>query len=82
MNTIVIAVPAALRGCVGSGLARVGYLYPDIECTFDSETSEIRVQAGNGVLIDGLRSEILYHLYREKVFLETLPVRRRLYGDV
>lgn len=82
MNKFAIAVPVALRGIVDSGLARIGYLYPDIGCTFDGESGEIHVQADTDALTDELRSEILYHLYREKVFLDTLPIRRRLYGDV
>lgn len=81
MDRLAFAVPEALRSVVEEGLARLGYLYPDLDLRFDPASSQIVAKgSGSGTDPQALRKELLYQLYREKIFRDTLPIRRRLYG--
>ena len=58
-------------------LLRIGYLYPDLKCKKNK----------NGLLIEGnikknqIYKEISYLIYREKIYQETLSIRKKIFSD-
>jgi hypothetical protein len=61
---------------VEPALARLRYLYPDIE--FAAAGNDIEVLSAKGEPAAMVEREIRYALYREKIYAETLPLRRAL----
>ena len=71
----VVEVPQAFHGFMDSAVVRLGYLYPDR--IFEATGFGIAISNGSEIS-DELRRDVLHCVYREKVFAETLPLRRRL----
>jgi hypothetical protein len=61
---------------VEPALARVRYLYPSFEFVF--EAGAIEINGGLGAATAPVIREVQYALYREKIYAETLPLRRAL----
>jgi hypothetical protein len=80
MDTLTINIPAVLGQYVESALARLGYLYSDVEWTFDAAGSQLsaryRAQTHQP---EALRKEALFQLYREKIHHDTRGIRARIY---
>ena len=73
---VMFAVEPTFSEYVSSAITRLGYVYPAYR--FSAETGGISV---SGALPDDpsdLRRDVLHMLYRERIFKETLPLRRRL----
>ena len=62
-----------------SAIVRLGYLYPDL--TFSLQDNHIFIQ-GEIENCTELSKEIRYIIYREKIYEETLPIRKKLYEDL
>lgn len=75
-GAIKIAVPAALREFAQPALARLGYLYPCVEFAF--EDGQISASARDTVDADALKRDVLYAVYRERIYAQTLPFRKAL----
>lgn len=75
-----IAIPQVLAPYANLVLARLGYLYPDVEWSFDSTANAMEIRfSSDAQEIGKLRKELFFQLYREKIHHDTLPVRSRLY---
>jgi hypothetical protein len=61
---------------VEPALARLGYLFPKVEFVF--EGSAIAIKDTFGAPPETVAREVRYALYREKIYAETLPLRRAL----
>ena len=79
-NTVRIAVPANLSGFLDTALARLGYLHPML--VFERRRDEIIIIGAPSQQEAELRRDVLYALYREKIYAETLPMRQALLGAV
>ena len=71
-----IAISVVLLPYVEPALARMRYLYPDLE--FAPTESTIEVSCATGELPPAIKREIQYTLYREKIYAETFVLRRAL----
>lgn len=72
-----LTVPNQLHSYMPTTLVRLSYLYPDL--TFSVENNDIIV--GN-CPVDRekfIKRDVLYTLYREKIYVETLSMRRSLF---
>lgn len=76
-KTVFIPVPAELLDYVPQALARLRYLHEDLRISVGEAGFEI--VSASGEVPAHIRREIQYHLYREKIFQDTLPLRRDLY---
>ncbi len=82
MEDLSVAVPESFREYVEPVQVRMGYLYPDIELTYDVDEGTIHARwNGADVTPSEFKKELMHQLYREKVYQETLPIRQRLYTD-
>lgn len=71
-----VALPPSLTVFGPAAVARLGYLFP--AAIFRLEGDRIFVEANETCDVAQLRSEILHTVYREKIFENTLEIRRRL----
>jgi len=81
VEEISIVISKSFREFVESALVRLGYLFPDIEWSFDEGSSEIRAGIRGNENPNEIRKEILFQLYREKIYHDTLPIRNTLYKN-
>ena len=81
MKRVSVKVSEIFRPFAEPVCARLGYLRPDVELTYDKNLHEVNAEFDDSDLsATELKKEIWFHLYREKIYQETLPIRRRLYG--
>lgn len=66
----------AMRAYAEATRLRLSYLYPSLQ--FDLRENALEVSGHFPAGVDALRREITYSLYRERIFSETLPLRRSL----
>lgn len=71
-----IEVPEPLRGYIAPAVTRLAYLYPTV--AFVIRDSVIEAKTTNHLSETLLRREVYYALYREKIFADTLDLRRAL----
>jgi hypothetical protein len=83
MADAAISIPPSLASYAESALARLSYLYPGLQWTFDAEKGEIKASGETaGAEPEKLQREIFFQLYREKIHAETLAIRNRIYEAI
>lgn len=63
-------------------LVRLSYLHPEL--SFEKDPIGIKVNSDNSLTedeIQQLKQNIYHQFYRERIFQETLPIRRWLYSN-
>jgi len=75
-----IHVPPGFGEYVAPAIVRLTYLYPEFE--FIHTASEIEVK-GDFVEIsrNTMNREVHHQLYRERIYSETLPIRKSLFSS-
>ncbi len=71
-----VPVPFEMQAYTGAVLARLRYLYPNH--LFDSIPNAIVVNNCTEAEFTSLCRDVSYLFYREKIYGETLPLRRQL----
>lgn len=74
-NTFLIEIEPLFRGHLAAAVARLSYLYP--QSTFAVTETGVSVSTGDRDETD-LKREIFYAVYRQQIYIETLPLRRTL----
>ena len=67
----------SFRAYAEAAVGRLGYIFAD--CTFSTTETAVEVVGNVAGREDRLRREVLYHLYRERILQETLPLRTMMY---
>ncbi|MFT3988985.1 hypothetical protein [Aestuariivirga sp.] len=73
-------IPEPLQPFIEVAIGRLGYLHP--EWTLSTTEAKISMDAAQGLDLGKARREIFYALYREKIYAETLSMRRSLLAAV
>ncbi len=82
MESLSISIPESFLSYLDSLQVRMGYLYPEIELSYREQAAQIEVSFDeHKVSAQEIRKEIWLQLYREKVYQDTLSIRKRLYGN-
>lgn len=79
-DSLRVEIPPAFREFADAALVRLRYLYPTTH--FLSCGTEIIAQPGAGVDTSELTRDINYLLYRERIYRETVPLRRMLFDKI
>ncbi len=81
MESLSISIPESFLSYLDPLKARMGYLYPEIELSYREQAAKLEVRFDERKLsAQEIQKEIWFQLYREKVYQDTLPIRKRLYG--
>lgn len=75
-ESTIIPIAPEFSEFVSAAMLRLKYLFPSLE--FSADSVGIKV-VGPGISDPSIAREISYQVYREKIFRETLPLRRSLY---
>jgi len=75
-----IEVPEIYANYVDAALLRLGSLYP--EFVFHRCDNDILIEGVCGQLLTNVRRDVLHTVYREKIYTETLSMRRALVETV
>ena len=77
-----VRVPEQFAEVVERAIVRLSYLYPSLDVTYDEPFVSFTDQDGETAISEEqIRKEVFHQLYREKIYVETLPIRRWLYSD-
>lgn len=79
MDKISVDIPEAFTGLIDNAILRLNYLYPNLQ--FSVQGSAIKVQ-GQIDSVEQMKKEITYLIYREKVYEEYLPIRKKIYENI
>lgn len=74
--TVRLDVPQQLLPFVGTALTRLTYLFPRV--SFAATDTALTAEVGEDIDASELRREMAHTLYREKIYQETLDMRRQL----
>jgi hypothetical protein len=73
---VTIDIPYTLHRFVDGALLRLQSQYPNLD--FRASSTGIEVASTAALDLSDLRKQISYAVYREKIYVETLPLRRSL----
>jgi hypothetical protein len=76
MAQLIIPVSEVLQQHAEHAVVRLGYLYPKI--SFSCQVHTILVSSETEIDEIKIRRDVLYALYREKIYAETLSMRQAL----
>jgi hypothetical protein len=73
---MIVKIPDLKKEILDGVQIRLNYLYPNLEFKFSENEVEV-----NGLIDDknNLKAEISYLLYREKIYIESIDVRKKIY---
>ena len=77
---MLIPVEEAFRPYLDAALTRLRYLYPNV--TFTPSATGIDAVGHSDTDSEALVRDVQHALYREKIYAETLPMRRALVDTV
>ena len=74
MHSIVIPNDFSIH--IAAALVRLSYLFPD--CEFSSSGNVISFKPSADFSVSHIKSEVMHQIYRERIYSETLSIRRWL----
>ncbi|TGS85763.1 hypothetical protein EN817_20865 [Mesorhizobium sp. M3A.F.Ca.ET.174.01.1.1] len=75
-DQVTIEIPPTLHRFVDGALLRLQSQYPNLD--FRASSTGVQVAPAAALDLNDLRKQISYAVYREKIYVETLPLRRSL----
>lgn len=78
-TSLKIDIPEEFGKFVPAAIVRLTYLYPDYE--FSDGDGSVFVTVNDDEQSDELKREVMHQIYRERIYSETLSVRRWLSGN-
>ena len=81
MPSITWVVPIDFAEAVDGALVRVGYLYPDLRIEWDSSERSIAMSADEQFDENALKKEVMFQIYREKIYRDTKSIRTSIYQN-
>lgn len=80
MSDFVIDIPSKFESFLDTAILRFQYLYPELELAIIGLRVNIRTPQPHS--LSSLKKELLHLLYKEKIYSETLEIRKALYRGI
>ena len=81
MSKINITIPDSFIDYVEAAIVRASYLFPELTICAVKESMKVDISGLNESMdSEQIKKEFLNILYRERIYSETLPIRRTIYG--
>ncbi len=81
MSEMTIVIPGSFREYVEAAIVRASYLFPEmIICAAEDFLSVDISGLDESMDMEKIKKDFLNILYRERIYSETLPIRRTIYG--
>ena len=82
MNKITIKIPDSFKSYIDASIVRASYLFPELNIYISEEPSSVDISGLNESMdAENMKKDFFNILYRERIYSETLPIRRTIYGD-
>ena len=82
MSKTTIEIPDSFRGYVDAAIVRAAYLFPELTICAAEESLSVDISGlDESMDLEQIKKEFLNVLYRERIYSETLPIRRTIYGS-
>jgi hypothetical protein len=82
MNKITITIPESFKSYIDASIVRASYLFPELKITMSEEPSSVEISGlDESMDLENIEKEFFNILYKERIYSETLPIRRTLYGN-
>ena len=82
MNKITITIPESFKSFIDASIVRASYLFPELKICISEEPSSVDISGlKESTDVENIKKEFFNILYRERIYAETLPIRRTIYGD-
>lgn len=81
--TLKFLIPEEFSKYIEPSVVRLSYLFPDLDFTFSDKNISIEISNPMQNKVDlekQIKKEIFNQLYREKIFYETLPIKKWLFS--
>lgn len=72
-----ISVSPEFHEFIPAAIMRLKYIYPDLD--IETSANGVRLSGALEVNTERLERDVTYQIYREKIFQQTLSMRRDLY---
>ena len=72
-----ISVSPEFHGFIPAAILRLKYIFPELD--IETTVNGVKLSGTREIDAQQLEREVTYQIYREKIFQETLPMRRDLY---
>lgn len=83
MDSLSLEIPSAFIAHIDPLLARLRYLYPNVLWSFDTRSKALSASFDSEAYSsETLAKEASFQLYREKIYHDTLDIRRKLYEAI
>jgi hypothetical protein len=79
-SAFVVEIPPQFEKYADAAMLRLQALYPN--CRLSGKGGTISIGSSGGIAEEQLRKDILYAVYREKIYAETLVTRQALVAAV
>ena len=80
MHDFSISIPKPFNDYLDSAIVRASYLYPDLKLEYSQDPAEsIIVSSEKTFDFESFKKDFLNILYRERIYSETLSIRKTLY---
>ncbi len=82
MNVFSVSIPRSFRAYLNSAIVRASYLYPNLNLEFSQDSGEsVIVSSEKSFDFENFKKDFLCILYRERIYSETLSIRKAIYGS-
>ena len=80
MNNFLIPIPRSFRDYLDSAIVRASYLYPNFTLNYSQNSGDsIIVSSEKNFDFESFKKDFLNILYRERIYSETLAIRKAIY---
>lgn len=80
MKVFSISVPRSFNNYLDSAIVRAAYLYPNLNLEYSQNSGDsVIVSSESPFDFESFKRDFLNILYRERIYSETLPIRKTLY---
>lgn len=79
MNAINVEIPQEFSAYISAAVIRLSYLFP--ECEFVVSGNVISFIPCASYSVSEISSEVMHQIYRERIYSETLSIRRWLSNE-
>jgi hypothetical protein len=82
MNNTTITIPDSFKSYVDVAIVRASYLFPELTICIGKDSSSINISGLDETMdLGDIKKEFMHILYRERIYSETLAIRKTIYGS-
>jgi hypothetical protein len=82
MNISTITIPESYKDYIDATIVRASYLFPSVTISISSKPLSFKISGiENAQDFESFKKDFFNILYRERIYSETLSIRKTIYGS-